>query len=208
MPTINIAATSGQVHNSGANYTTVRTALTGNTVAVNPATTTIGQSQIGSTYHIYRGFLAFNTTAITATPASATLNIFLTLVDTAQYILLTASAPTLATNIALADYDAYTNGSSYGSFTAVAGWNTITLNLAARNTMNTNTTFNIAILGVNDSNNIAPTAVSQTDTMGFATNVPYLSYVAGGYGQKPLGLTTANSVDGVLMSAISKINGA
>jgi len=208
MPTINIATTSGGVSNQGTVYSTVHNATTGSAAGAYPSTGTIGQSQIGSTYRVFRGFLAFDTSTIIGVPASATINLTITLVDTAKYICVAALKPSLTTNIATTDFAAYTVGSAYTStFTAAAGLNTITLNSIALSNMDTLTTFRVAILGLNDVNSIAPTGISETDTLGYSTGIPYISYVVGGYTKRIYSLTTMNKVDNVLKSAISKIDG-
>lgn len=205
MPTINIATTSGTVSNQGSVYSTVHGATTGSAISVNPTTALIGQVQTGGTYHIYRAFLAFNTSAITTNPASATLNIFITTIDTASYLVQIGTAPSLVTNIATTDFAAYTTNYS-GIFTVTAGWNTITLNSTALVNLNALTTFDVAIIGLNDINSIAPTGISETDTLGFSTNIPYISYVLGGYTHKIESIVTMGKVNGVLRSAITKLD--
>jgi hypothetical protein len=60
----------GFIYNSGSNYNTVRTALTG-TVNSSGIYLTIGQKKVGSTYYIYRGFVFFNTSVL---PSNAYLD--------------------------------------------------------------------------------------------------------------------------------------
>jgi hypothetical protein len=206
MPTINVSSTSGVVRNTGTVYNTVRTAISGNLTYVG-GNRLIGQQLISTTYYIYRVYMAFDTSAITSVPVSATLNIYITISDGFDYIIEDATAPDLTTNISTSDYDAF-SGAGFGiAFTPVNGWNTITFDIDPLTLMNTNNIFKISIRSLNEYTNTAPTS-TETDTLDFATNVPYISYVSG-YANKILSMVTAtvNKINSVVNSTILKIDG-
>jgi len=163
MPTINVSSTSGVVRNTGTTYSTVRTATTGDSVLVGGTSRAIGQyyNDPTSTYFIYRAYLAFDTSGITATPQSATLNIYIPLTSGFDFIVQDASAPDLTTNLASTDYDAF-GGAGFGiTFTPVEGWNAITLNASALGNMDTNSIFKLSIRGINDYSNSAPSFLTK-----------------------------------------------
>lgn len=207
MPTINVSSTSGVVRNTGTVYNTVRTALTGNLVTISGTNKTIGQQLVGSTYYIYRAYMAFDTSAITSNPSSAQLYIYITLSDGFDYIIEDANAPDLVTNLATTDYDAFI-GSGFGYvFTPVDGWNVIDLDIDAFTLMNANNIFKISIRSLNEYTNSAPT-FTEVDGLDFSTNVAHIDYVSG-YANKILSMVTStvNKVNSVLNSTILKIDG-
>lgn len=209
MATINAATTAGVIRNFNSNYSTALSATTGVSTSVFPTSQYIGQAQISSTYNIYRAFMAFDVSGITAAPNGAILNIYVSPNDYADYSIVGASAPNLVTNLANADYnnnlgDFYSDS---GFSVSTTGWKQVTLNTEALNNMNLLSILKLCIQSVNEG--VAPTAISELDTIYFSGYTPYIEYTIGGYKQKIFSIPAANQgkIDTVLNSNVLKVIG-
>ena len=240
MPTIFAATTDGLLRKfafSGPTWSSIRDATTANSVsatAINSefAVRIVGSSSRGGVYDVGRSFFAFDTSSITSTVTSATINFRGYLRNSAGIIAVKATKPDLSTNIAGADFDAITGfvaGSSMSGnvtdYTAeitswsTSGYNSITLNAAALSDLQSLGVFAVALVDFdNDYSNVDPgtsgstlrrTGLYYSDNSGTSLD-PFIDFtLATGYGNAVCGVASANiaAVDGVLTANISKVSG-
>ena len=239
MPTIACASTSATIREADADFADARDGNGSFTTFVDPsdADDLIVASLSRGNQFIFRGFYAFDTSSITSTVASATLDVNInTLVDTdgsgVTGILVKGSKPDLSTNIAAADFTsapgctAAQSGASYAStatayssaFTVTGtGALSITLNSTALTDMVNNNVFNITIFNHDhDFTNNAPAsgdAQNRFDIDGRTGSTPLvLNYTlaATGYANNVNGRSRCKHCKGVIGVAtanISEING-
>jgi hypothetical protein len=214
MATQNTTTTGGQISISASvllfTWSDVRNSSTGNSVSVNPSNSLVGAYTIssgrGSTYNIFRTYLAFDLSSVVGTITS--MDLVLTSnasVYSSNLIILKSTAPEISTNITTSDFGDVDFSTEYSdSF----GWDesttiSIQLNNTAISDSNTNDEL---ILGVVDYEydylNIEPLGafIGLTASMQYSTGTtPYLSYTA----------TTqyGNKVTGIIPANISKVNG-
>jgi len=231
MATITSAATRGSVKAQGISslYSTweeIRDFTNGTSVSVN---TNDAQAirvsdvttKLTTTWTCHRYFMAFDTSAITSVPGSATLYIYGNTTATSDLIAVKATAPTTSTNIATTNYS---NISGYLATNSMAGlvtdyssvagpglsttaYNAIPLNSAALSDMNSLTTFKLALVNYSqDYLYVAPLG-GQDLRMGISiTNAPYITYT--GFGGKiySISLASISKVDDTAISNIGSIN--
>ena len=237
MPTIACASTSGVIREADADFADARDGNASFSTFVDLSDTDdlIVASLSRGTQFIFRGFYAFDTSGITSTVASATLDVNIkTLLDTdgsgVTGILVKGSKPDLSTDIAAADFTsapgctASQSGASYAStatayssaFTVTGtGALSITFNATALSDMVSNSVFNVTIFNHDhDFTNNAPSsgdAINRFDFDGRTGTTPLvLNYtLATGYTHNVMGVAAANiaKVDGVATANIAKING-
>jgi len=126
----------GYVHNSGAVYSTVRDAATGADANVDGVNYAVQHYKTGSTYHIVRASILFDTSSIpdTDTKDSATYNFYVVNFGSpdAQSNSLVQSSIAATNNITTADYDAFgtTKGATdiLDSDMTIGAYNVFTLN--------------------------------------------------------------------------------
>ena len=235
MPTIACASTSGVVREADADFADARDGNASFSTFVDLSDTDdfiVASVSRGITF-IFRGFYAFDTSGITSTVASATLDVNInTLLDDGgggvTGILVKGSKPDLSTNIAAADFTsapgctAAQSGASYAStatayssaFTVTGtGALSITFNSTALSDMVSNNVFNVVIFNHDhDFTNNTPTDRNRFDIDGRTGTTPLvLNYTlaAGAEVAKVDGVAEANisKVIGVANANIAKING-
>lgn len=235
MPTIACASTSGVVREADADFADARDGNGSFTTFVDLSDTDdfiVASVSRGNTF-IFRGFYAFDTSGITSTVASATLDVNInTFFDDGgggvTGILVKGSKPDLSTNIAAADFTsapgctAAQSGASYAStatayssaFTVTGtGALSITFNSTALSDMVSNNVFNVVIFNHDhDFTNNAPTDRNRFDVDGRTGTTPLvLNYTlaAGAEVAKVDGVAEANisKVIGVTNANIAKVNG-
>jgi hypothetical protein len=235
MPTIGCASTSAVIREADADFADARDGNGSFTTLVDPSDTDdlIVATDLRGITFLFRGFYAFDTSSITSTVASATLDVNInTFLDDGGSgitgILVKGSKPDLSTNIVAADFTsapgctAAQSGASYVStatayssaFTVTGtGALSITFNSTALSDMVSNSVFNIVIFNHDrDFTNNAPTDRNRFDIDGRTGSTPLvLNYTlaATGYGNNVNGVASANigSVIGVATANIDKING-
>ena len=235
MPTIACASTSGVVREADADFADARDGNGSFSTFVDLSDTDdiIAASVSRGNIFIFRGFYAFDTSGITSTVASATLDVNInTFFDDGgggvTGILVKGSKPDLSTNIASADFTstagctAAQSGASYAStatayssaFTVTGtGALSITFNSTALSDMVSNNVFNVVIFNHDrDFTNNAPTDRNRFDIDGRTGTTPLvLNYTlaAGAEVAKVDGVAEANilKVIGVANANIAKVNG-
>ena len=166
----------------------------------------------GLQYSIHRTFYYFDTSTITGTVASATINIKGATNGGSGGVVVksTAFSGDGTTNLSGADYSNVTFATPYSNkFTSwsTSGNNAITLNSTALTGMENDDFLICAVLQHdNDYNNVDPSPSTLTEDFGIAFSTDtYLDYtLAGGGGTGPTGFTKLNSV---ATSSISNISG-
>jgi hypothetical protein len=228
MATINSATTRGSAKASGneniwLDWYEIRDFVNAGSVVVNTTeTTAIRVSTVNTfpiTWYCNRYFMAFDTSAITSVPGSATLYIWGYLTSSSDFIAVKATAPTTSTNIATTNYssiDGYVAGvgmngyvTDYSSVVnpplSNTSYNAIPLNAAALSDMNSLSTFKIAL--VNYTYDYLYSAPSAEFRQGInATNQPYIEYTGFNGKVYSISLASIGNVDGVSFSSINKIN--
>ena len=234
MPTIGCASTSGVVAMRHTNFTSARDGSgTLSNVDLSDNDDIIAASLSRGNHFIFRAFYAFDTSGITSTVASATLDVNInTLLDDGgggvTGILVKGSKPDLSTNIAAADFTsapgctAAQSGASYAStatayssaFTVTGtGALSITFNSTALSDMVSNNVFNVVIFNHDhDFTNNTPTNRNRFDVDGRTGSTPLVvnyTLAGAGYANNVSGVASANigSVIGVATANIDKING-
>tara|TARA_R110000796_G_scaffold252368_1_gene386274 strand:- start:1168 stop:1884 length:717 start_codon:yes stop_codon:yes gene_type:complete len=237
MPTIGVSTTSGIIRDADADFADARdgNGSIANFVDLSDTDDIIASNLSRGNQLIFRAFYAFDTSGITSTVASATLDVNInTLQDTdgsgVAGILVKGAKPDLSTNLAAADFDstpgctASQSGASYAStatayssaFTVTGtGALSITFNSTALSDMVSNSVFNIVIFEHgHDFTNNAPAsgdAFNRFDVDGRTGGTPLvLNYtLATGYANNVMGVAAANvaKVNGVATANIDKING-
>jgi hypothetical protein len=168
-----------------------------------------------------RSYLVFDTSVITGTLTSISLNIFVnsiyTVVYTPDMIVEAVTSPTLLTSLTTSDWSPY----SYGAVTTATAlgdntWNTLTLNGTGLSLAETE---NEMTLWLKDNYYDYSYFTNLTDPPGigyieyrynYASFIPYLEYtMVTGYGQTVNGVIAANigNVEGVVYESISKVLG-
>jgi len=210
MATIQTATTSGVIRNSGTNYFAVLSAATGTFVQVYPTSGLVGQAQIGSTFYVNRGLMAFNTVGITSVPVSATFNFYMGAVNYSSYKVVKATAPNTSINLALADYNNYT-ATKYVTNNFVVngtGWYSLPLNATALSDLDLLTTFQIGILSALEGT--GPITEDFRDNLYFNGFPPYIEYtLASGFPHKVFSTPVANQnkINTTLFNTIKRIDG-
>ena len=238
MPTIACASTSGVIREADADFADARDGNGSFTAFVDLSDTDdfIAASLTRGNQFIFRGFYAFDTSGITSTVASATLDVNInSFFDDGgggiTGILVKGSKPDLSTNIAAADFTsapgctASQSGASYAStatayssaFTVTGtGALSITFNSTALSDMVSNNVFNVVIFNHDhDFTNNTPTDRNRFDVDGRTGSTPLvLNYTLTGVSPgaevlKINGVAEANilKVDGVANANIDNING-
>lgn len=163
----------------------------------------------GLTYSIYRAFFYVDTSSITSTVASATLNVkgFTNGGSRAILVPSTAFGGDGSASIAAGDYDNLSFNTNYNSSFTI--WNTssnnaITLNSTALSDIQNNNYFICALIEYDyDYSNSDPgTATSEVWGIGFDTT-PYLDYTL----SAASGPTNLSSLNGVAKASISSVSG-
>lgn len=210
MATIQTATTSGVIRNSGTSYFTVLSAATGTFVQVYTTSGLVGQAQIGSTFYVNRGLMAFNTVGITSVPVSATFNFYMGAVNYSSYKVVKATAPNTSINLALADYNNYT-ATKYVTNNFVVdgtGWYSLPLNATALSDLDLLTTFQIGILSALEGT--GPITEDLRDNLYFNGFPPYIEYtLASGFPHKVFStpVVNQNKINTALFSTIKRIDG-
>lgn len=203
MPQLTRNTNWGAISSANANFTTAKNNAAGNSIITSGASVNIGTSLINVTYRIYRGFFCFPTNPIVNTPASATLNVFVTLQDIGTYWVMRATKPSTGVVPVVGDYSAVSFGSSYSNvFTVVAGWNAIPLNDSALLDMNSTSNFMLSIIGDSDNSGTPPT-VSAVDSFGGNVNPHYIDYVEAVTGYKYKMFSLSSTTTGKFISVPS-----
>jgi hypothetical protein len=231
MATINSAATRGSVQASGtdalyATWEEIRDFPNGTGVLVNTNNSQAIRvsevtTKLTTTWTCYRYFMAFDTSAITSVPGSATLYIYGNTTSTSDLIAVKSTAPTTSTNIATTNYSDISGyvasnsmaglvtdySSAAGPGLSTTAYNAIPLNSAALSDMNSLTTFKLALVNYSqDYLYVAPLG-GQDLRMGISiTNAPYITYT--GFGGKiySISLASISKVDDTAISNIGSIN--
>jgi len=193
-------------------HTAARDGTTGNTGASNP-TTAYGQAinynavvgGRGNSYNIYRAFYYFDTSGISSTVTSATINIAGSTNNTADVIVLesTAFGGGGGSNLALSDYNKINlvSPTLYSSeFTSwvTSGNNSITLNSTALSDIETQNYFICAVIEHDHDYSDSDPGVTATYRNGINyTTTGYLEYFTAG--------SNVSSVNTISNSNISKI---
>lgn len=168
-----------------------------------------------------RSSLVFDTSAITGTLTSISLNIYVNFINDLTYfpdaIVEVVGSPTLSTSLTTSDYLPYSYGSGSNSFSSAGDtWETITLNNTALSRAETENEITLqlrdAYYDYYYSTNLASPAGNgnieyRYNYSGF---IPYLDYtMVTGYGQTVKGIIAASigNVNGVAKANISKVIG-
>ena len=236
MPAIGVSTTSGILAQSDADFADARDGIgTAGTPDLSDTDDFIVTSLTRGGTFIFRAFYAFDTSSITSTVASATLDVNInTLLDTdgsgVTGILVKGAKPDLSSNLVAGDFDstpgctASQSGASYAStatayssaFTVTGtGALSITFNATALSDMVSNSVFNVVIFNHDhDFTNNAPSfgdALNRFDVDGRTGGTPLvLNFtLATGYTHNVMGVAAANiaKVNGVATANIDKING-
>ena len=217
MPTLNATKWGHIVSSNYSSHAAARGASSGNSVSSNPSSGTVDAiryrrfSAKGSTFYaITRAFYYFDTSAITGTVSSATLNIRSgdhVLGNDVIVVQSTAFSGDGSTDLVTADYNNVNFTSTRSSNTTYDRGvnNAITLNATALTEIQNNNAFIVAVLQYyNDQQDSA--LGSNTDLaneINYATT-GYLDYtVSGGGGTGPANLTSLN---GIAKADITSIN--
>lgn len=228
---IQYAANSGYVIKAATDtWSNVRGAASGSTVADNP---TSGRNAFaasvahvtgrgGDTYIIYRSFFYFDTSGITGTVASATLDIYGYTYGTADVIAVKSDAfgGDGGTALKAIDFNNFDTSTPYTSELATwstSGYNDLTLNATALTDIKNNDAFIVCLMEHDyDYSNRAPTSSAAVksglyyDNYSGTSRDPRIDYtLATGYGNTVNGVASANigKVNGVATANISKVNG-
>jgi hypothetical protein len=231
MATINSSTTRGRVSSitttvgqSFNGYLNVRDSSNGTSSSVNindssAVRASASSSGGGWTYTCSRYFMAFNTSSITSTPGSATLNIYGNTNITSNFIVVKSTSPTTSTNINIINFSSIsgylpfesmagnvTEYSSPTTFSTSTGWNTIELNSSALNDMNSLTTFQIAIVNYTyDYSYFDPDTTFDVRLGINVTNQPYIQYTAYNGQIYSIPLNTISKVDDIPTDIIKNI---
>jgi hypothetical protein len=168
-----------------------------------------------------RSYLVFDTSAITGTLTSLSLNVFVNSILDTNYtpdmIVEVVNSPTLSTALTVSDWAPY----SYGAVTTATAlgnntWNTLTMNSTGLSQTESN---NEVTFCLKDNYYDYAYYTNLTDPFddgyieyryNYSGYVPYLDYtMTTGYGQTVNGIITANyqNIDGVSKMSISKVLG-
>ena len=197
---------------------TINTTQSKNNAAIKIAVNA-GENQ----YDVYRYFLAFDTSGVTATPDSATLKIHGFSYNNAQLIIVKVHASATGdsgTDYVAGDFDKVTSTAYSSEVTSwsASAYNEITLNSTALSDMASLDEFKIAVIDhdFDYSDSAPPASTTRRTGMYFANQSgtskdPLISYVEGsaGYGHSVSGLASDNiaTVIGVATANIAKVSG-
>ena len=199
-------------------HTAARDGTTGTTGGVNPTTafgSAINYNAVvggrGNSYNIYRAFYYFDTSGISSTVTSATINIDGSTNATARVIVLesTAFGGGGGSNLASSDYNKINLASPTLYSSLFNGWttsgnNSITLNSTALSDIETQNYFICAVIEYDHDYSDVDPGATQTYRNGINyTTTGYLDYtLAGGSGP-----ANVSSVNGVSAASINTWNG-
>jgi len=236
MPTIACASTSAVIREADSDFADARDGNGSFSTFVDPSDTDdiIIASVFRGSVFLTRAFYAFDTSGITSTVASATLDVNInTFLDDGgggvAGILVKGSKPDLSTNIVAADFTsapgctAAQSGASYAStatayssaFTVTGtGALSITFNSTALSDMVSNNVFNVVIFNHDrDFTNNAPTDRNRFDIDGRTGSTPLvLNYTLATGGAEVASINTAaigniSTIMGTAKASIASING-
>ena len=242
MPTITANTTDGYVGNfafSGPSFSSIRDATSGTQSSATAGNYRFAPRFVASTgrggfYDIRRTFFAFDTSVITSTVASATINIYGDTNGTLDIIGVKATRPDLVNPIVSADFDAITGFSAGSSmagnvtdYTAevtswsTSGYNSITLNAAALSDLQSLSVFAICFVGYdNDYLNVDPgfsSGINQNTGMYYANATdaakrPYIDYTIAAAASEidkinAIAIASVDKIDGTAKANYSKVLG-
>lgn len=208
-------------------HTAVRDGTEGSFLASNPTTAyaaAINYSVVinrrGIDYTIVRAFYYFNTTGISSTVASASINIAGDTNNSADVIVVQSDAfGGGGSNLATGDYNKIFFATPYSSeFTSwtTSGNNSITLNSTALSAIETQNSFICAVIEYDHDYSDVDPGVTSTYRNGIDyTTTGYLDYTLAGGGSGPANVSSVNGVaaanintwNGTAWSNITSING-
>lgn len=226
MATLNASKWGFISSNNQSSHAAARGATTG-TVTINPTNSVIspieyaklaGRGRGSTVYRVVRTFYYFDTSGITGTVSSATINILGNTTTNADVIVIpsTAFSGDGSTNLVGTDIDDITFVTSYSN--AYTLWansnNSITLKSQARTDIQNNNYFICAVIqSTNDYSDTEPASTGQINSgINFGTTA-YLDYTVAASGPANLtslsGITKANitNVNTITLANISSING-
>lgn len=231
MPTINSAATRGSTQSQGNDFlfTTweeIRDFTSANGVSVNTDTefsvrATQTTTKLNTTWYCNRFFMAFDTSAITSTPVSATLYIRAYISSTSDMIAVKATSPSTSVNIAASDNSNivnYTPGlpmegyvTEYSDYIntglSTTAYNAIPLTAAALSDMNSLSTLQMALVNYTfDYQYLGWIGVANYRTGISITNQPYIEYSDFNGNVFSISLSTISKVNDISKGNIKKIN--
>ena len=232
MPTINSAATRGSVRVTGfdtvfTSWEEVRDSTNASVVSVNGNTSgAIGAdevtSKLGTSWSCRRYFMAFDTSSVTSTPASATLYVYGQTNNTSDLIAVKSTAPTTSTNLATTDYSnivGYTPGAflpmegyvteysdPISSGWNLAGYNAIPLTAAALSDMNSLSTLQLALVNYTFDYQFLGWFGGSYLTGVNVTNQPYIEYTNFNGNVFSISLSTIGKINDISKGNISKMN--
>ena len=210
MPTLN-ATKWGYM--GGVSSQTFSTARESNaiTVANNPSNTPVSISYTATagrgslTHRIFRSFFTFNTSGITATPSTATLNFGTTTVPASAAVIAVKSSAFGGSNSNLVASEFFNNvafGTDLSNATTITSGNpfSITLNSTARTNIKNQSWFIVAVVDyVNDDQNTAATTATSNQSYVKWSVTPYLDYTLPS-------TSDISSVNGIALADISSVN--
>jgi hypothetical protein len=174
-------------------------------------------SSRGGTWFCRRGYLTFDTSAITGTLTALSLNMYVEAVSNSpDAIIQLTPSPNLSTALNISDWQYVDEQVFSDPFSPSVGWENIGLNAQALSTAQDQNEINFVVrdnyYDYDYLNNLTdPFIVISTEyRYNYASFIPYLDYtMITGYGQTVSGIIAANmaNVDGVLKANISKVLG-
>lgn len=210
MPTLN-ATKWGYM--GGVSSGTFSTARQNNAVVVanNPSNTAVSISYTATagrgslTHRMFRSFFTFDTSGITATPSSATLNFRTATVPSSTPVIAVKSSAFGGSNSNLVASEFFNNvafGTDLSNPTTITSSNpfSITLNSTARTNIKNQSWFIVAVVDYanDDQNTAATTATDNKSNINWSTT-PYLDYTLPS-------TSDISSVNGIALADISSVN--
>lgn len=227
MPTINTATSQGGylVYNASAAFYPWEDLILNSTSAANNFTSTSNiysytgyTTARGGTWYCRRGYLTFDTSAITGTLTAISLNMYVEgVLNSPSAIVQLIGTPNLSTPLNLADWQ-YVSGQAASDpfYPFAAGWQNIGLNGNALSVAETESEISFVVRDHffdydYTSNYIDPAVLKSIEyRYNYASFIPYLDYtMVTGYGQTVNGIIPASigNVDGIAKASISKVLG-
>ena len=173
-------------------------------------------SSRGGTWNFRRGYLTFDTSAITGTLTALSLNMYVEAVSNSpDAIIQSTPSPNLSTALNISDWQYVDEQVFSDPFSPSVGWMNIGLNAQALSTAQDQNEINFVVrdnyYDYDYLNNLTdPFIVISTEyRYNYASFIPYLDYTIYEYGQTVNGIIAPNmaNVDGVLKANISKVLG-
>lgn len=173
-------------------------------------------SSRGGAWNCRRGYLTFDTSAITGTLTALSLNMYVEAVSNSpDAIIQSTPSPNLSTALNISDWQYVDEQVFSDPFSPSVGWMNIGLNAQALSTAQDQNEINFVVrdnyYDYDYLNNLTdPFIVISTEyRYNYASFIPYLDYTIYEYGQTVNGIIAPNmaNVDGVLKANISKVLG-